>query len=65
MFSFPRTNASIFVKVAHKSLAYVKLTQAAKIRVGSYIGEMKHCLSVAITLIGDPKLVILMNWCVK
>ena len=47
------------MKVAHKSLVVVTLTQAAKIRTGSYIREMKPCLSVVIALIGDPKLVIL------
>lgn len=45
--------------VAQKSLAEVKLTQAAKMRAGSYSGGMKRRLSVAIALIGDPKLVIL------
>lgn len=32
---------------------------AAKVRSGSYSGGMKRRLSVAIALIGDPKLVIL------
>ncbi|KAI8016969.1 ABC transporter A family member 2 [Camellia lanceoleosa] len=45
--------------VAQKSLAEVKLTEAAKTRAGSYSGGMKRRLSVAIALIGDPKLVIL------
>ncbi|XP_052174572.1 ABC transporter A family member 2 isoform X2 [Diospyros lotus] len=45
--------------VAQKSLAEVRLTEAAKIRAGSYSGGMKRRLSVAIALIGDPKLVIL------
>nr|DAD31187.1 TPA_asm: hypothetical protein HUJ06_010038 [Nelumbo nucifera] len=45
--------------VAQKSLAEVKLTEAAKMRSGSYSGGMKRRLSVAIALIGDPKLVIL------
>ncbi|XAR65461.1 hypothetical protein NMG60_11009599 [Bertholletia excelsa] len=45
--------------VAEKSLAEVRLTEAAKITVGSYSGGMKRRLSVAISLIGDPKLVIL------
>ncbi|XP_019082065.1 ABC transporter A family member 2 isoform X4 [Vitis vinifera] len=45
--------------VAQKSLAEVKLTQAAKMRAGSYSGGMKRRLSVAIALIGDPKLVIM------
>ncbi|KAF3437772.1 hypothetical protein FNV43_RR20528 [Rhamnella rubrinervis] len=45
--------------VVQKSLAEVKLVEAAKIRAGSYSGGMKRRLSVAIALIGDPKLVIL------
>ncbi|XP_077245815.1 ABC transporter A family member 2-like [Tasmannia lanceolata] len=45
--------------VAENSLAEVKLTDAAKIRAGSYSGGMKRRLSVAIALIGDPRLVIL------
>ncbi|KAG6632961.1 hypothetical protein I3843_12G015800 [Carya illinoinensis] len=45
--------------ITQKSLAEVRLTEAAKIRAGSYSGGMKRRLSVAIALIGDPKLVIL------
>ncbi|XP_068647443.1 ABC transporter A family member 2-like [Aristolochia californica] len=45
--------------VAEKALAEVKLNDAAKLRAGSYSGGMKRRLSVAIALIGDPKLVIL------
>ncbi|KAK2663999.1 hypothetical protein Ddye_002573 [Dipteronia dyeriana] len=45
--------------VAEKSLEEVKLNGSAKIRAGSYSGGMKRRLSVAIALIGDPKLVIL------
>lgn len=45
--------------MAKKSLDEVKLTQAARMRAGSYSGGMKRRLSVAIALIGDPKLVIL------
>ncbi|KAL6982570.1 ATP-binding cassette sub- A member 2 [Sarracenia purpurea var. burkii] len=45
--------------VAQKSLAEVKLTESAKTRAGSYSGGMKRRLSVAIALIGDPKLVLL------
>lgn len=37
----------------------MKLTEAAKVRAGSYSGGMKRRLSVAIALIGDPKLVIM------
>ncbi|XP_022159340.1 ABC transporter A family member 2-like [Momordica charantia] len=45
--------------IAEKSLEEVRLTQASKMRAGSYSGGMKRRLSVAIALIGDPKLVIL------
>ncbi|GLU12340.1 hypothetical protein SLE2022_290260 [Rubroshorea leprosula] len=45
--------------VVQKSLAEVKLTEATKVRAGSYSGGMKRRLSVAVALIGDPKLVIL------
>ncbi|KAF9605783.1 hypothetical protein IFM89_018449 [Coptis chinensis] len=45
--------------VAENSLAEVRLVEAAKMRSGSYSGGMKRRLSVAIALIGDPKLVIL------
>ncbi|KAG7535104.1 ABC transporter-like [Arabidopsis thaliana x Arabidopsis arenosa] len=45
--------------IAVKLLADVKLTEAAKIRAGSYSGGMKRRLSIAIALIGDPKLVFL------
>ncbi|KAE8124064.1 hypothetical protein FH972_018974 [Carpinus fangiana] len=45
--------------VAQSSLAEVRLTEAAKVRAGSYSGGMKRRLSVAIALLGDPKLVIL------
>ncbi|KAF5203556.1 Abc transporter a family protein, partial [Thalictrum thalictroides] len=45
--------------VAENSLAEVKLTEAVNMRSGSYSGGMKRRLSVAIALIGDPKLVIL------
>ncbi|OMO95372.1 ABC transporter-like protein [Corchorus capsularis] len=45
--------------VVQKSLAEVKLTEAAKVRAGSYSGGMRRRLSVAAALLGDPKLVIL------
>uniref|UniRef100_A0A1J3GNC3 ABC transporter A family member 2 n=1 Tax=Noccaea caerulescens TaxID=107243 RepID=A0A1J3GNC3_NOCCA len=45
--------------MVEKSLAEVKLTEAGKIRAGSYSGGMKRRLSVAVSLIGDPKLVFL------
>nr|GEU87189.1 ABC transporter A family member 2-like [Tanacetum cinerariifolium] len=45
--------------VVQKSLAEVRLTEAARVRARSYSGGMKRRLSVAISLIGDPKLVIL------
>ena len=37
----------------------MRLTNAAKMRASSYSGGMKRRLSVAIALIGDPKLIIL------
>ncbi|KAK2384736.1 ABC transporter A family member [Trifolium repens] len=45
--------------ITQTSLAEVRLVDAAKVRSGSYSGGMKRRLSVAIALIGDPKLVIL------
>ncbi|XP_075519486.1 LOW QUALITY PROTEIN: ABC transporter A family member 2-like [Primulina tabacum] len=42
-----------------KLLAQVKLTEAAKMRASSYSGGMRRRLSVAIALIGNPKLVVL------
>ncbi|XP_021286924.1 ABC transporter A family member 2 [Herrania umbratica] len=45
--------------VVQKSLAEVRLTEAAKVRAGSYSGGMRRRLSVAAALLGDPKLVIL------
>lgn len=48
-----------FLQTAEKLLADVKLTGAAKVRAGSYSGGMKRRLSVAVALIGDPKLVFL------
>ncbi|KAF1870845.1 hypothetical protein Lal_00030155 [Lupinus albus] len=45
--------------VTQTSLEEVRLTEASKVRAGSYSGGMKRRLSVAIALIGDPKLVIL------
>lgn len=47
------------MQVVVKSLAEVKLTHAAHVRAGSFSGGMKRRLSVAISLIGDPKLVFL------
>ncbi|XP_024004349.1 ABC transporter A family member 11 isoform X3 [Eutrema salsugineum] len=47
------------IKSVQTLLADVKLTGAAKVRAGSYSGGMKRRLSVAIALIGDPKLVFL------
>lgn len=54
-----KINNSAQMQITQKSLAEVRLTEAAKIRAGSYSGGMKRRLSVAIALIGDPKLVIL------
>ncbi|KAJ4824170.1 ATP-binding cassette sub- A member 2 [Turnera subulata] len=45
--------------IAEESLAKVKLTESAKVRARSYSGGMRRRLSVAIALMGDPKLVIL------
>ncbi|CAI8597974.1 unnamed protein product [Vicia faba] len=45
--------------ITQTSLAEVRLLDAARVRSGSYSGGMKRRLSVAIALIGDPKLVIL------
>lgn len=45
--------------MVQQSLEEVRLTEAAKVRAGSYSGGMKRRLSVAIALIGQPKLVIL------
>uniref|UniRef100_A0A0E0QIM3 ABC transporter domain-containing protein n=1 Tax=Oryza rufipogon TaxID=4529 RepID=A0A0E0QIM3_ORYRU len=50
---------STIKSVAEQSLIQVKLSQAANVRAGSYSGGMKRRLSVAIALIGDPKLVFL------
>lgn len=50
---------STIKSVTEKSLAEVKLETAAQVRAGSYSGGMKRRLSVAIALIGDPKLVFL------
>ncbi|KAJ7195011.1 hypothetical protein O6H91_Y513100 [Diphasiastrum complanatum] len=50
------------VKVYNDSvelLSQVKLSDAATVRSGSYSGGMKRRLSVAIALIGDPKIVYL------
>ena len=47
------------MQVAQKLLEEVRLAESANGRSGSYSGGMKRCLSVAIALIGDPKLVIL------
>ena len=46
-------------QAAEESLAKVKLSQVTNVRAGSYSGGMKRRLSVAIALIGDPKLVFL------
>jgi ABC-type glutathione transport system ATPase component len=40
-------------------LEKVKLTYAARVRSGSYSGGMKRRLSVAMALLGDPRIVYL------
>ncbi|GMJ04964.1 A. THALIANA ABC2 HOMOLOG 1, ABC2 homolog 1, ATP-binding cassette A2 [Hibiscus trionum] len=50
---------STIESVVENSLAEVRLTEAAKVRAGSYSGGMRRRLSVAVALLGDPKLVIL------
>lgn len=47
------------LQVVEESLAKVKLTESAKVRSRSYSGGMRRRLSVAIALLGDPKLIIL------
>lgn len=44
---------------AEKLLADVDLDKVASLRTGSYSGGMKRRISLAIALIGDPKLLIL------
>ena len=47
-------------KTPHGPLAFqVKLTYAGKQRTSAYSGGMKRRLSVAIALLGDPKIVYL------
>ncbi|KAL6541368.1 ATP-binding cassette sub- A member 2 [Orobanche hederae] len=50
---------ALIESVSHKLLAEVRLTDDAKVRSCSYSGGMKRRLSVAIALIGEPKLLIL------
>ncbi|CAH9126173.1 unnamed protein product [Cuscuta epithymum] len=45
--------------VVQTALTEVKLTEAASMRASSYSGGMRRRLSLAIALIGEPKLVIL------
>jgi ABC-type multidrug transport system ATPase subunit len=47
------------MQVAAKSLSEGKLKTATNVRAGNYSGGMKRRLSVAIALIGEPKLVFL------
>lgn len=47
------------MQVVQESLEKVRLTESAKVRTRSYSGGMRRRLSVAIALMGDPKLVIL------
>lgn len=50
---------SLVEQTSTELLSQVKLAEAANMRVGSYSGGMKRRLSVAISLIGDPKIVYL------
>ncbi|XP_019103124.1 ABC transporter A family member 2 isoform X4 [Beta vulgaris subsp. vulgaris] len=45
--------------VVQNSLTEVRLINAAKMRASSYSGGMKRRLSVAIALVGDPRVIIL------
>jgi hypothetical protein len=47
----------LIMQDAENLLSQVKLLEAAHIQAGNYSGGMKRRLSVAIALIGDPKLV--------
>lgn len=49
----------LHVQISSKLLEDVKLSEASHMRSSSYSGGMKRRLSVAVALIGDPKLVIL------
>jgi ABC-type transporter Mla maintaining outer membrane lipid asymmetry ATPase subunit MlaF len=54
--------AVLSLQAAHQAdelLARVQLTEAAGVRSSSYSGGMKRRLSVAIALLGDPKIVYL------
>ncbi|KAK9099340.1 hypothetical protein Syun_026385 [Stephania yunnanensis] len=55
-FDVTLTKALCKWNVDEKSLAEVKLSEAAKMRTSSYSGGMKRRLIFAIALIGDPKL---------
>ncbi|XP_042011440.1 ABC transporter A family member 2-like [Salvia splendens] len=52
-------NPASIKSVVEKLLGEVKLTESAKVRAGSFSGGMRRRLSVAIALIGEPKLVIM------
>ncbi|EXB20714.1 ABC transporter A family member 2 [Morus notabilis] len=52
-------NPTSIQSVIEKLLAETGLTEAARVRAVHYSGGMKRRLSVAMALIGDPKLVIL------
>ncbi|PWA49500.1 AAA+ ATPase domain-containing protein [Artemisia annua] len=55
------TSSDKYDQVVHKSLVDVRLTEATRVRARSYSGGMKRHLSVAISLIGDPKLAIIVE----
>ncbi|KAH9540293.1 hypothetical protein CY35_15G104500 [Sphagnum magellanicum] len=54
-----RKNMGVCPQGTEELLSQVKLVEAANVRAGSYSGGMKRRLSVAIALIGDPKVVYL------
>lgn len=54
-----RSYCGLFKKHSLELMERVKLTEALHMRAGNYSGGMKRRLSVAIALIGDPKIVCL------
>ncbi|GJW39672.1 uridine-cytidine kinase C-like protein [Tanacetum coccineum] len=54
-----RIEEALYFQVVQNSLAEVRLIEPARVRARSYSGGIKCRLSVAVSLIGDPKLAIL------